>query len=711
MQFKGNGSKTCRSNLAIACPFVLAVLLSFTVTGFGASPTVSSVVARDNNLDGLAALNLPEDFLQKIRRRGVLDQYSARVHTVETQAEPGVLRSLLTARSSEQAIRTVRPEIPESVFSYRQALEAPVHAFRGFRAPILDEMNDLRPVVLPKEGLPEKERRAAEVIRKSLAFDGLLVSLSQTIEILGPEKFATNSTVGTRQLRDLGLPIDLLPYFRFAEAPMEPAGIISHIAGRLLRGESAASLKQTLQEVRFSFFKTRQDFRAAEEAGEVEIGLVRLQIGSGYHNGIIRGGIIDVAGQLIGALPQADFLVTAADDYFDNIRWLAQTSWRLRRPASVTLISERGPVRAWAQDNGKAGLLSVSGGTNTVATLVPRYASQDEVNSPLFAGESFLMDGLRAAGHEVLHSPLLFQGGNLMVVRDPFHNERLLLLSETELYRNVALGLTREQALEAFRFELGVDKCVVLPAVSYHLDYDLTVRKQEGEIIAFVNDTDAAARLIVQRAITALEDGGVMSKNAADEARQDLARNEISHLCRSMAAACRPFLNENQQYRHALVRLFGVEATDSKVFNFQCFLAALDILASQNPQGDDSNGSSTNQYFAGLRELETAARTQQENFKKLGWKIVRVPSMPDLDHSLNYLNGLQDRSRYLMPAMGGFYNSLDHAAAQAFQKALGEKVRIVRIFNPEAQQKHGGVHCVAAAYPRIQQAAGPAKSD
>jgi hypothetical protein len=31
-----------------------------------------------------------------------------------------------------------------------------------------------------------------------------------------------------------------------------------------------------------------------------------------------------------------------------------------------------------------------------------------------------------------------------------------------------------------------------------------------------------------------------------------------------------------------------------------------------------------------------------------------VPSMPDLDHCLNYLNELQDQTRYLMPAMGGF---------------------------------------------------------
>jgi hypothetical protein len=108
-----------------------------------------------------------------------------------------------------------------------------------------------------------------------------------------------------------------------------------------------------------------------------------------------------------------------------------------------------------------------------------------------------------------------------------------------------------------------------------------------------------------------------------------------------------------------------------------------------------------------LLSLDAAARAQQDQLRKLGWKIVAIPSMPDLYHSLNYLNGLHDRTRFLMPAIGGLYARLDEAASQAFQKVLGEKVRIVRIFNAECQQKHGGVHCVAAAYPRVEKERAP----
>ncbi len=550
MHLTAKPSRAWRARLAYANLWVVLLHLCFAGHGFASSLPGFAAAARDNIPDELAELNLPDNFRQHIRRRALLDQYSARVHTVETQIEPGVLRSLPRSRSSEQAIRLVRPETPEPVLRYRLALEKPVRPLRGFRAPILEDRNDLRPIILPNDRLTEKERRAAAVIREALASDGLLATLSQVLEILGPEEFVTNGAAGLRQVCDLGFPIDLLRYVRLTASPgIDSTNTISQIAERLRRGESAAGLKASLQAVPFAFAKTHPDFRVADETGQTEIRLVRVQIGSGYRNGIIRGGIVDVAGQLIAALPQADFVVTATDDYFENLRSLALNCWRLRRPDRLSLIREQGPVRAWAQDNGKAGALISSVGSSTAATIVPRYASQDEVNSPMFAGESFLMDGLHAAGHKIVHSPLLFQGGNLMAVQDPFRRQHLLLISETELYRNITLGLTRDQALEAFRQEFGMDKCVVLPAVSYHLDYDVTLREHNGQILAFVNDSGEAARLIVHRAIAAMEGGGLMSKNAGQEAREYLANEKMPDLLHSIADVCRPFLNEHKQPR------------------------------------------------------------------------------------------------------------------------------------------------------------------
>ena len=47
----------------------------------------------------------------------------------------------------------------------------------------------------------------------------------------------------------------------------------------------------------------------------------------------------------------------------------------------------------------------------------------------------------------VMVSPLLFQGGNVLVVGDPERRERILLISEATLYQNIGLGLSREQVL------------------------------------------------------------------------------------------------------------------------------------------------------------------------------------------------------------------------------------------------------------------------
>ncbi len=66
------------------------------------------------------------------------------------------------------------------------------------------------------------------------------------------------------------------------------------------------------------------------------------------------------------------------------------------------------------------------------------------------------------------------------------------------------------------------------------------------------------------------------------------------------------------------------------------------------------------------------------------------------------INGIQDRSRYLMPAYGGFYRSLDEAAAEVFRQTLGPGVDVVPILCGESQRRVGAVHCSAAAYPRVE---------
>lgn len=678
-------------------------------------PAPAASIARD--------LKLPTQFIERMMHRRVLDRYAARNYSIEADIRPGPVAPIIRSRPDARAVRIFRSEHPEAVMQYRERWAKPIRPFPAYRAPILENANEFRDAVIDHDGLSGKDREIADRIRAFLAHDGVLVTLARVMEILGPNEFRNEPQKSLRRLGDLGFPVDLLKYFRWPETVDESRKeIVESIAVELSKSKLSDVLVEKLRGVPFEFEKTSSQFAAAEEGGEYDLGLLRVQIGGGYDEGIVRGGSLDVAGQLIAALPDVDFIASAPSEFFENIRWLALNSWPLRRPNRLVLIEEKAPVSPWAQDNGKAGLLTGGGlDFGTPATLTPRYATRDEMDWLFCPGESFLMDGVQASGHSVFQSPLLFQGGNALVVRDPKKGERILLIAETEVYRNLTLGLTREQVLEAFRMEFSVQRCEVMPVVSYHLDYDVTFRVHDGQLIAFVNDALEAARLIVSRGIIALEKHGALAASAAELAKAELARGDATALQQRIWDSIRTLVNENGKFKADLVTAFASEATDQPVLNFQCFLASVDMLsacASESlsgespgqPSGSQASGAddARAEYYAALRELQRAGQAQQEHIRLLGWKTVSVPSMPDLYHSVNYLNGLHDRTRYLIPVMGGFYSTVDNAAVAVFQGALGSSVKIVRVFTPDIQGQHGGVHCVVAAFPKVRQTHGTA---
>ena len=80
--------------------------------------------------------------------------------------------------------------------------------------------------------------------------------------------------------------------------------------------------------------------------------------------------------------------------------------------------------------------------------------------------------------------------------------------------------------------------------------------------------------------------------------------------------------------------------------------------------------------------------------------MVPVPSLADAEVSLIAINGIQDPTRYLMPAYGGFYTPLDDAAAAALGAELGDGVQVIRILCGESQRRVGAVHCSVGVYPR-----------
>jgi hypothetical protein len=99
--------------------------------------------------------------------------------------------------------------------------------------------------------------------------------------------------------------------------------------------------------------------------------------------------------------------------------------------------------------------------------------------------------------------------------------------------------------------------------------------------------------------------------------------------------------------------------------------------------------------------MDQARLVQWEAIKQLGWRLVKIPSMPDLLRSINYLNGIQFPAGYVMPVFGGFYAALDRLAIAEMQKHLGPNHRIIPIRSAECQRRFGGVHCTTVAYPRI----------
>ena len=181
----------------------------------------------------------------------------------------------------------------------------------------------------------------------------------------------------------------------------------------------------------------------------------------------------------------------------------------------------------------------------------------------------------------MIHSPLIFQGGNLLAVRLPASGERILLVGEAEVYRNTALGLSQKHVLEAFRVEFGVDRCVVLPGVSFHVDFDVSVRACGGQLLAFVNDTAAATKMILELGVSALQEFGALDGPTARQAHEALAANQVNAFLEIIGQALqKDHVANGGSYSAALAKAFSAGPLDSAVGNLQRFLLAADILAS-----------------------------------------------------------------------------------------------------------------------------------
>ncbi len=646
----------------------------------------------------VSTLALPEPLLRRIADRALRASFRQQFRRVAGGPLPALPRRSDEGKPPNARFDIRRHTVAPSILAYRRGLPAARPALRGFRAPLLDQANQSWPANPAGDADPDL-RQAIDAVATRLADRGLLRTLVQVVATLGPQRVTTAAGPNVALLRATGLPVDLLDCFPVAGGD-QPLAIVETVCRRLSAGETAAALADDVADWPFEFTAARPSFQVATESGEHPLGMFRLQIPTpALWHPAGAGGPLDITRQLMDAFPQAAMLITLHDrdlDAFDaEVRhWPAPPTFQ------AIVIGEPMPVAQWAQDNGKPGfIVDAESGRTQIATLAPRYASQREDGSLLVPNDSFLMDGLAAERHAVVQSALLFQGGNLLAVRDPTTAERILLIGEAAIRRNTALGLTAEQVLEAFRVEFAVDRCVVLPAVSFHLDLDVCVRAHDQRLVAFVNDPEAASRLIIGLGLSALGRTGVLEEPLITQARDHLNRRADA----ALAALLFPVLAEHADGRGALpesmAAAFSEGPTDSGPANLKRFLIALDELSAGLPDNPVAGTPYGQTYAESILRRRHDRLALHHQLRQQGWTVVPLPSLSDADYSINYLNGIHLRDRYLVPAYGGFYAALDDAAAAVLREALGASVVLTPIGCAAGQQRVGAIHCSVAAYP------------
>lgn len=532
--------------------------------------------------------------------------------------------------------------------------------------------------------------RAAQLVARRLARDGFVSTLARVIDLAGPSSFVSDER--TSWLCGVGLPMDWAACF---VPPDGGASLVAWLAGRSSGHASENEFFELAALPRFAFQASVPGFEVASESGEHAIASLRVHVvGARYWAGVGDGGALDVFRQL--ALDPREFPIRAAIEarHVEPLLELA-SAWNVPHPERVRLLEQDLIVSQWAQDNGKSGFV---GGSSDVLTLAPRYVNRGEEASAWVSGDARALEAASADGLRVARSPLLFQGGNALAVRDPRRAERVLLLGEAEVARNVALGLTREQTSEAFRIEFGVQRVLVLPALSYHVDYEISCRAIGGELVCFVNDPESASCFILRAALEVLEGARELDAPSARSLREALERKDWPAFVESFAPALFAHSVGAGRFPESFARAFRRGDADSHVANLERVLFALDFLASRTsmqPQGDRYLAS----YLEALRR-STAEHAQLEALLRAqGWRVVAVPSLSAGERSVNYLNGVQLRGLYLLPVWGGLFAQLDAAARGVFERELGADVRVVPVLTSESQRRHGALHCSVGVVP------------
>lgn len=592
-------------------------------------------------------------------------------------------------------VEVIRPDIDPAALAVQRSIPEDIPMVRGFRA---TSGGPAWPHTLPITDTAPQMVEAMRIVATRLAADGLLPVTAGVIQAIGPDAFTADDDSPAAILKQVGLPVDLLDHFTLGDA--RGLALAKSIAAKLAGGDKLEDIRVWLTGARFDFAPSFTGFRLASEAGQSDVGLIRMQTPTAdYWRGQGDGSSLDVIRGMAAAMPGARLVVTTAEPMADRLRSAAE-GWSADRTADITILASPWTPGQWAQDNGKPGTVSADGDQRQAATLMPRYASRGEERSACEPGETWCIEALNKLDHKLIRSPLLFQGGNLIAVFDPATKQRVLLIGEAEIYRNTALGLSRQQVEEAFRVECGVDRVVVLPAVSFHIDVELSAREVGGKVVVLVNDELAAAGLIVRRAVEALQKLGRIQKSDADAALADLAAGRAGQMAQRIAEPVFGLRNAEGIYPEDVVVAFRDGPVDSGVANIARFLLAMDVLTGLQLTPEELPADPfARAYIRSLQRRAADRERMHAALTALGWQVAAVPGLSDESRGINYVNGFHVPGRYLMPAYGGFYSSVDAAAGSAIKAALGGSVEIVPVLCGETQRRLGAIHCAASIYP------------
>lgn len=606
-------------------------------------------------------------------------------------------------------VTIVKQSLPSGILEARRKEKDRTPELPTMQAPILQEKHRIISAI----EFPDRQglARARKTVGRNLAELGLIKTLSRVMREFPEFPYQHNGRANKALIEEIGFPVRLLNCYSI-DAP-QIAGLDQIVAALSRQACTQAPERSSASgqpKWKFEYTPTQHGFRLLPENGVCRIEAMRMQLYPlDYVKGPGDGCIVDIARQLLLATSREKFLISVSPAELIPLTGLIQ-AWNVPAPERVVLLEDESVSSQWAQDNCKTGAVYDRWGRfQEYVTLVPRFACVGEDYSEYRPAESFIFDQVQRAGWRVVQSPLLFQGGNILPVKHPKTGELTVFVGQAEVIRNTRLGLKKEEVLEAFRREWGADRIEVLPPLSFHIDLEVSFRWHKGRMIAFTNDSLAAARMIVRCGIKGLLSCSILTESEADELTWWLDHSEHQdQLLQILWSRVNEFRDEKGQFISDKAEFFAVSGEESGRVNLSRFLLGLDLLSAAHKQREKFWASLADQdarrdlfeYYRLLLEREEQRAQLKKRLLSLGIEVISLPSTSDDDVSLNYINMIQDLTTVYLPAFGGMFQDIDQKVVGTLQGFLGSMVRIHQIRNSATQSQCGGIHCSVSVYGR-----------